>query len=132
MNLQPVIAALQALPELKQVQFGADLAGREDIVEQYPSVYVAPMKEISTEVVNATGCVLQSVDQQFITLTVCMYADLEAAREAMLGALIGLPLYPSGNISPIEFVEGEQVEGTGTLVWWRDIYVARKQRRFTT
>lgn len=131
MNLQPVIDLLNAVPELAQVQYGDELLGREDFVGELPAVYVTPFKEInSAEPTDLGGNVIQTVQQSFVISLVCKYAQLEQAREAILAAIIGRALYATGNVEAIQFLEGEQVEATGSLVHWRDVFSARKQRRF--
>lgn len=130
MNLQPVIDSLQGLSELAQVQYGAEV-GREDVVGSLPAVYVAPFKEFNVaEPSNLGGVVIQTVQQTFVVSIVCKHEDLTATREAILTALIGKPLYPSGNVDVVQFFEGEQVEASGSLVHWRDVFSTRIQRRF--
>lgn len=130
MNLTRVIAKLETVPELKQVQFGSALIGREDVVEAFPSVFVAPLQEIAADTKSFT-CVLQTVEEQFEVIMVSDYASFYTAREAMIAALVGLDLYETEpSVQLVELVQGNQVEATGSLLYWRDIFSARRERRF--
>ena len=131
MNLSGVIQILETLPEIKQVLFGAVQVGDDTMVEEYPTVYVAPFKEIALEEPIEISNHLQIVDQLFEVMIVSTYQQLHEAREAIINSLIGKVLMPPDVIvtSTCRLVEGMQVEATGTLVYWRDIFGIRRQRR---
>jgi hypothetical protein len=126
-NLSTVIEIVEALSEVKQVMFGSALLGEDTVVEEFPAVYIAPLREVGAEPIEISNY-LQEVDQMFEVVMVCSYAQFSAAREALVMSLIGKELIP-GSLSACRFVEGMQVEGTGTLMYWRDIFAIRKQRR---
>jgi hypothetical protein len=128
MDLAPVIARLNAKTELKQVLFGSALQGEDTVVEQFPAVFVAPFKEMAVDEPVEITAYLQMVDQMFEVMIVSSYQSFHAAREAVIDALLGKEIFP-GAVTLCRFVEGMQVEGTGTLVYWRDIFAVRKQRR---
>lgn len=131
MNLSGVIQILETLPEIKQVLFGAVQVGDDTMVEEYPTVYVAPFKEIALDEPIEISNHLQIVDQLFEVMIVSTYQQLHEAREAIINSLIGKVLMPPEVIvtSTCRLIEGMQVEATGTLVYWRDIFGIRRQRR---
>lgn len=130
MNLSLVIAKLETVPQIKQVQYGNVLIGREDVVEQFPAVYVAPLREMAMDS-KTINCVMQTIEEQFEVVMVSDYSSFFEAREAMMAALIGMDLYNDiPSVQAVEMVEGGQVEATGSLVYWRDIFSARRERRF--
>lgn len=131
MNLSGVIQILETLPEVKQVLFGAVQVGDDTMVEEYPTVYVAPFKEIALDEPIEISNHLQIVDQLFEVMIVSTYQQLHEAREAIINSLLGKVLMPPEVIvtSTCRLIEGMQVEATGTLVYWRDIFGIRRQRR---
>lgn len=131
MNLSVVVSALEGQPGLKQVLFGSGLQGDDTTVEQYPAVFVAPFKEIAPDESIEISNHLQITDVMFEVMLVCGYQQFNQAREAVLSALLGQTLMPPEVVvtSTCRLIEGTQVEATGTLVYWRDIFAIRRQRR---
>lgn len=127
MNLSQVITALEAkTPTLKRVMYGGLSFAQEHLSEKVPAVYVAPFQETGMQPAM-TNVHIQSIEEQFSVLLVCSYADFDTAREAVMDALLGKSLTGSTHLT--EFVAGEMVEATGTLLYWRDVFQSRRERR---
>lgn len=127
MNLSEVITALQAKsPTLKRVMYGGLNFAQEQLSEKVPAVYVSPYQETGMPP-SMSNVHIQSIDEQFSVLLVCSYADYNTAREAVMSALLGKSLTGSTHLT--EFVAGETVEATGTLIYWRDVFQSRRERR---
>lgn len=127
MNLSQVIDALEAKsPTIKRVLYGGLAYAQENLSQKVPVVYVAPFQEAGAPPAMA-NIHIQSVEEQFSVLLVCSYADFDTAREAVMDALLGKNLTGSTHLT--EFVAGEVVEATGTLLYWRDVFQSRRERR---
>lgn len=127
MNLAEVITALQAKsPTIKRVMYGSLAFAQEQLEEKVPAVYVAPFMETGLAPTNSSVHI-QSIEEQFSVLLVCSYADYNTAREAVMSALLGKELTGATHLT--EFVSGETVEATGTLIYWRDVFQTRRERR---
>lgn len=127
MNLAEVVTALQAKsPTIKRVLYGGYAAAQEQLSEKIPAVYVAPYKEAGL-VPTSSNVHIQSIEEQFSVLLVCSYADYNTAREAVMDALLGKELTGATHLT--EYVAGEMVEATGTLVYWLDVFQSRRERR---
>lgn len=127
MNLGEVITALEAKsPTLKRVMYGGLDYAQEQLSEKVPAVYVSPFEEMGMPP-TISNVHIQSIEEQFSVLLVCSYTGFDVAREAVIDALLGKALTGSTHLT--EFVKGEMVEATGTLVYWRDVFQSRRERR---
>jgi len=106
--------------------YGGLAYAQEQLSEKVPAVYVAPFQETGLQP-TISNVHIQSVEEQFSVLLVCSYADFNAAREAVMDALLGKSLTGSTHLT--DFVSGEMVEATGTLLYWRDVFQSRRERR---
>ncbi len=126
MNLAQVISALQAQTAIKRVMYGSLTFAQEQLADKLPAVYVAPFQETGLPP-ESSNVHIQAIDEQFSVLLVCDYAGFNTAREAVMTALLGKEL--TGSTQLTEFVSGDQVDATGTLVYWRDVFQTRRERR---
>lgn len=135
MNLNDaIIPALQTLVtngDIAELNFGGQLAALEtDNTSTTPAVFVSPLREIAGE--TTTICdQRQTVEEQVQVIIVAKYEDFQDAREAIFTSLFGLNPYPPEvpAIELLSFVEGLQVDGTASFIYWRDIFSASRERR---
>lgn len=96
---------------------------------QLPVWYVHPLQERAGGNQISTLATRQSVEVQFVVITVCTFADLPTWRDELFGALHGKVLDTSRHLSETEFLQGDVVDVTATAIWWRDVFSYRIERR---
>lgn len=127
MNLQPVVAHLDAHTTFRQTGGAADLAAVEDAPVLDPAAFVVPLGEqIDEETEDCDGGFGRRV--QFGVLAVVANRNdprgaaaqdaLHAARTAVEAALA--TLVPSGAQTPPRWLRGSLVKFVQGQVWWLD------------
>jgi hypothetical protein len=128
MRILPVIARLKAQSALldNRVEPAQSVTALSDdeIASDLPIAFVYPAKENAFES-NTVGITSQRVPKRFCVLIAAANSDgvdepLEDVRDQIKAALIGWP--PSSTHGEIEFVEGDVIEVSTRVIWWRDTY----------
>lgn len=128
MRILPVISRLQSeCPLLTRVESAKSLLalGDDEIANDLPVAFVYSGKETSStnEMINIT----RQRGARIISVMIAAgnidagSEPLEDVRDQIKSALIGW--VPATNFEPIEYVEGELVDLSARVVWWRDNYV---------
>lgn len=96
--------------------------------DQVPACFVHPVKDLA-DGGNRLSTYAQSqvVRELFAVVTVCELDELEARRDTIRQRLMADNL-PGRRFETI-FEEGETLDLNRTLIWWRDTYSTRIERR---
>lgn len=96
----------------------------DEVVSNLPIVFVYPGKESGSEnhLSNATS---QTVPLNVVCLIAAAnsngtYEPMEDVRDQIKAALVGYQV--SETHYPMRFVEGESLEISKRIIWWRDVY----------
>jgi len=128
MRILPVISRLKSQCQLLQnrVETAQSLTALtdEEILYDLPLAFVYSGKEIAgpSEIINATS---QLVPKRFHVMiaaqnTTQSIEPIEDIREQIKSALIGWQ--PDGDHDNISFVEGDIIDLSKRLIWWKDTF----------
>lgn len=126
----PALRLLVTQNKLGEVNAGGQIAAKETQYEATPSVFVSLLREIAGETIDVQT-LRQTVEEQLQVIMVAKYADFDEARGEVLKALFGMNPYATADecLGELEFVEGVQIDGTASYIYWRDIFSAKRERR---
>ncbi|MBB3142194.1 phage tail terminator protein [Halomonas organivorans] len=93
-----------------------------------PAAFVHPVQADAEPNAIGTFEVRQTVHEHIAVTLVAEQGDLDAQRQAVADALLGLETDDA--VSPLEYAGGQRVAVSGRLVFWRELY--RFQRLLST
>ncbi|MBB3142825.1 phage tail terminator protein [Halomonas organivorans] len=93
-----------------------------------PAAFVHPVQADAEPNAIGTFEVRQTVHEHIAVTLVAEQSDLDAQRQAVVDALLGLETDDA--VSPLEYAGGQRVAVSGRLVFWRELY--RYQRLLST
>jgi hypothetical protein len=130
MAMSEIIAALRTVPGLEVIAPAVSLQALPDL-PKYPAALVYPTKEVAEpNQLTTQFAVRQTTMVLFTVVLACSMDDHERLREAVLVALVGKEPDAERNVDLTVHVEGEIMELTPTLVWWRDVFGYKIHRRY--
>lgn len=122
MILTPIVNRLTAeCPSISKLSAAYSIASAE--AAQTPVVYIYPALEEARRS-DTDNFVTQSIECQFalmIGVDNTTIDTLDSVRDEIRAAMLGYVI--SADYDAIEFLRGEMLDNSASVVWWRDTYM---------
>lgn len=130
MAMAEIIAALKTVPGLEVIAPAVSLEALPDL-PKYPAALIYPTKEVAEPNQLTTQFAARQTTMVLFTVVIaCPMDKHEKLREDILVALVGKDTDSERNVDITVHVEGEVMELTPTLIWWRDVFGYKIHRRY--